>query len=218
MQARPDLTQELKTINGSVKKMTEQVKSDIGRAVQSICDRDGALARKVIDQGDIVDDMEDAINEACFQFLATQAPVAGDLRYTVSVMKMIRDLERIGDHCEDLAKYTIRLEKIEYDEELVDLPRMADMAAQMVSHATEAFLQKNLRLARKVWKSDEEVDELYRRIFEDQMQQAKQPGKTELCVSFAFIGTHVESIAHYATNICEEAVFVLEGELEMESV
>ena len=99
-------------------------------------------------------------------FLATQSPVGSDLRYCISVMKMIRDLERIGDHCEDLAKYTMRLKNADYGQELVNIPRMADLSAKMVSNAIQSFLTRDLRMARKVWKADEEMDEMFRTVYD----------------------------------------------------
>lgn len=215
MAPRPKMDKTLTAINEKILLMTKNVREDIISAVESLKERDGEKARKIIDSGDRIDDLEDEINEDCFLFLATQAPIAGDLRYGVSVMKLIRDLERIGDHCEDLAKYTLRLEKEEYEQELVDISRMAESASLMVNNAIESFLNRDLRLARKVWKADEEVDELFRTVFDRQMKLAKTTGKPEICISYAFIAAHLERIADYATNICEEAVFVLEGEYNM---
>jgi phosphate transport system protein len=83
--------------------------------------------------------------------MARQQPVAGDLRMTISILQIIRDLERIGDHCEDIAKYTLRFENKKFIKELVDIPRMAELAARMVNDSIDAFINKNLRLARKVW-------------------------------------------------------------------
>ena len=216
MTPRPKMDDELQKINNKVTEMSKHIQEDIVKAVNSVKEKDSTLAREVIDGGDIIDDMEDEINADCFRFLATQAPIAGDLRYCISVMKMIRDLERMGDHCEDLAKYTIRLEKEEYMQEIIDLPRMAELAAHMVNNAIAAFLNRDLRLARKVWKADEDVDELFRTIYNEQMTFAEEKGHAEIYISFAFIAAHLERIADYATNICEEAVFCMEGIYEME--
>lgn len=215
MAPRPTMDIELKEINNKVEEMAEHIQEDIVRAVDSVKEKNSALARDIIDHGDEVDDMEDEINGMCFTFLATQAPIASDLRYCVSVMKMVRDLERMGDHCEDLSKYTLRLENEDYMQELVDIPRMAELASHMVNNAIAAFLNRDLRLARKVWKADEEVDELFRTIYDQQMKLAKEKGHAETCISFAFIAAHLERIADYATNVCEEAVFFLEGEYNM---
>lgn len=216
MAPRPKMDTELKDINNRVEEMAHHIREDIVRAVDSVKEKNTALARDIIDHGDEVDDMEDDINEACFTFLATQAPIAGDLRYCVSVMKMVRDLERMGDHCEDISKYALRLENEDYEQEMIDIPRMAEMASQMVNNAITAFLERDLRLARKVWKADEEVDELFRTIYDEEMTLARKGSRAEICISFAFIAAHIERIADYATNICEEAVFFMEGEYQME--
>ncbi|MDD4121827.1 MAG: phosphate signaling complex protein PhoU, partial [Eubacteriales bacterium] len=142
---------------------------------------------------------------------------AGDLRKLVSIMQMIRDLERIGDHCEDIAKYTLRFENEEYMKELIDIPRMADMASKMVKNAIDSFVNRDLRLARRVWKADEEVDELFRNIYDELMGIVdRDPMKANQSVMFLFIASHLERIADYATNICEETVFAIEGGYDME--
>ena len=94
---------------------------------------------------------------------------------------------------------------------------MADMAARMVKNSIRAFLGRDLKLARKVWKADEEVDELYRDVYEEQLDIAvADNANTRLSIMFAFVAAHLERIADYATNICEETVFSLEGAYEME--
>ncbi len=212
MAARPKMDRELVEINDKVTEMTEKVEEAIVNSIKAIKDKDMPLARAIIDGDEIIDDMDDEINEMCYLFLATQQPLAGDLRYCISIMKMVTDLERIGDHCEDLAKYAIRMEHEEFDQELIDLPRMADMAAGMVQNAIQAFLKRDLKLARKVWKMDEEVDELFRNIYDEQLDIAVADSvNTRLCIMFAFVAAHLERIADYATNICEETVFSLEG-------
>ena len=217
MAPRPKMDQELVEINDLVTKMTQQIEGAIVDSIKSIKEKDMELARKIIDNDEAIDDMDDEINEKCYLFLATQSPLAGDLRYCISIMKMVTDLERIGDHCEDLAKYAIRMEHEEYYKELIDLPRMAEMAASMVKNAIRAFLDRDLRLARKVWKADEEVDELFRTIYEEQLNIAASDVKnTRLSIMFAFVAAHLERIADYATNICEETVFSLEGDYHME--
>lgn len=217
MVPRVRMLQEMESINEKIITMTAQVEQDILMAVKALVDRDTDLARQIIDNGDVVDDLEEDIQRECFNFLATQSPVGSDLRYCISVMKMIRDLERIGDHCEDLAKYTMRLKNADYGQELVNIPRMAELSAKMVSNAIQSFLSRDLRMARKVWKADEEIDEMFRTVYDAQIQLATQKqGNTEVYIMFAFIAAHLERIADYATNICEETVFSIEGEIAME--
>jgi phosphate transport system protein len=197
--------------------MTGLVEETIRNAIKSLVEKDSELARNLIANDEEIDDLEDVIKDKCLKFLATQQPLAGDLRYMISVMQMVRDLERIGDHCEDIAKYTLRFENETYMKELIDIPRMAEMATKMVKNAIDSFVHKDLRLARKVWKADEEVDELFRNIYDELMGIINQePLKANQSAMFLFIAAHLERIADYATNICEETVFAMEGSYEME--
>ncbi len=217
MVARPQMDHDMSIITNDLLQMTNLVEETIRQAIKSLTERDSELARELISNDERIDDLEDEIKDKCLKFLATQQPLAGDLRYMISVMQMVRDLERIGDHCEDIAKYTLRFENEEYMKELIDIPRMADMAAKMVKNAIDAFVNKDLRLARKVWKADEEVDELFRNIYDELMSYVDQDAsKANQSVMFLFIAAHLERIADYATNICEETVFAMEGSYEME--
>ena len=217
MAPRSTMDAELKNIGNEVLKMGEIVETSIVDSIKSLKDKDGELARKIIEADEVIDDLQDNINDMCYKFLATQQPVAGDLRYIISIMKIINDLERVGDHCEDIAKYTLRLEGEEYMKDLIDIPRMADKASRMVKNAIDAYVHRDLRLARKVWKADEEVDEMFRDLYEELIGYAEQKeGKERQSIMFLFIVAHLERIADYATNICEETVFVLEGTYNME--
>ena len=217
MAARPQMDHELSVITNDLLDMTNLIEETIRGVIKSLVEKDSDLARELIRNDEEIDDLEDEIKDKCLKFLATQQPLAGDLRYMISIMQMVRDLERIGDHCEDIAKYTLRLENEEYIKELIDIPRMADMAARMVKNAIDAFVNKDLRLARKVWKADEEVDELFRNIYDELMGFVSQDSaKASQSVQFLFIAAHLERIADYATNICEETVFAMEGNYDME--
>jgi len=215
--ARPTFDKELQIISEKVTLMSEFVENAIMESIKALKSKDLVLANKVIDDGDAVDDMEDEIKDICFKFLATQAPLAGDLRYVISIMKIVRDIERIGDHCEDISKYAIRFAGEDFVKELIDIPRMADMSSRMVKNSIDSFIHRDLRLARRVWKKDEEVDELFRNLYDELLGLAAEDSKkTRQCIMLLFIAAHLERIADYATNICEEAVFVQEGDYRME--
>ncbi|MDR0356856.1 MAG: phosphate signaling complex protein PhoU, partial [Clostridiales Family XIII bacterium] len=218
MSARPVLDSELNAIADAVIEMGVLVENAINDSIKSLKERDSNLAMSIIDGDEIIDDTEDAISDMCLKFFATQQPLAGDLRCVISIMNIIRDLERIGDHCEDIAKYTLRFENEEYIKDLVDIPRMSCMAARMVRNAIDSHVNRDLRLARKVWKADEEIDEMFRDIYDELLVIAENDRtKTKQSVMFLFIAAHLERIADYATNICEETVFVMEGNYEMEN-
>ena len=217
MAARPALEAELREIGESVTEMGLLIEKTISDAIMTFRDRDSEAACSLIAGDEYIDDMEDELNAKCLRFLATQQPLASDLRYVISIMKVIRDLERIGDHCEDIAKYTLRFENEVLFKELIDIPRMADMSSRMVKNAIDAFVHRDLRLARRVWKADEEVDEIFRNLHDELLEFAeKDVGNAKQCIMLLFIAAHLERIADYATNICEETVFVLEGAIEME--
>ncbi|HWQ77341.1 MAG TPA: phosphate signaling complex protein PhoU [Anaerovoracaceae bacterium] len=217
MSARPQMDHDMSIITNDLLNLTSLVEETIRNAIKSLVERDSELARTLIANDEEIDDLEDVIKDKCLKFLATQQPLAGDLRYMISVMQMVRDLERIGDHCEDIAKYTLRFENEAYMKELIDIPRMAEMATRMVKNAIDSFVHKDLRLARKVWKADEEVDELFRNIYDELMEIINQDAaKANQSAMFLFIAAHLERIADYATNICEETVFAMEGNYEME--
>ena len=215
--ARPVLESEMKQIGDSVVQMGELIELSISGAIKSFREKDSNAARAIIADGERIDDMEDEINTSCFEFLATQQPLAGDLRHMISIMKVVRDLERIGDHCEDIAKYTMRFENETLFKEVIDIPRMADISSRMVKNAIDAFVHRDLRLARRVWKADEDVDEIFRDLFDELIDIAdKEPQHAKQCIMLLFIAAHLERIADYATNICEETVFVIEGTMNME--
>lgn len=217
MTARPQMDHEMSIIAEDLLNMTALVEETILAAIRSLKEKDSKLARAIIDGDEKIDDLESMIADKTLKFLATQQPLAGDLRRCISILQLIRDLERIGDHCEDIAKYTLRLENQEYIKELVDIPRMADMAAKMVKNAIDAFVNRDLRLARKVWIFDEEVDELFRNIYDELMDMVgSDQQRNKQSVMFLFIASHLERIADYATNICEETVFAIEGIVDME--
>ena len=217
MTGRIQMDQEMLTIVKELLEMGALVENAIRLAIKSLQAQDSELARKIIGDDENIDMLEDSIRDKCVKFMARQQPVAGDLRMTISILQMIRDLERIGDHCEDIAKYTLRFENKKFIKELVDIPRMAELAARMVNDSIDAFINKDLRLARKVWKSDEEVDEIYRDL-NDELINMTGEGKeiAKQSVMFIFIAAHFERIADYATNICEETVFAIEGTYSME--
>ncbi len=216
MAARP-MDHDMGIITEELLTMTRLVEETILDAIKSLKEKDSELALRIIDNDENIDILEDEIKDKCLKFLATQQPLAGDLRNLISIMQMVRDLERIGDHCEDIAKYTLRFKDEEYMKELIDIPRMADMSAKMVKNSIDSFVNRDLRLARRVWKADEEVDELFRNIYDELIGIVDcEPKKANQSVMFLFIASHLERIADYATNICEETVFAIEGGYDME--
>ncbi|MEG2298709.1 MAG: phosphate signaling complex protein PhoU [Anaerovoracaceae bacterium] len=204
MAARPVLDKKVAKLKIQIKEMSDLVNVSINQATTALINGDRTLARKVLADGDRIDDMEESITKECFHLLSTQAPIASDLRYCMAVMRMIRDLERIGDHSENLAKYTMKFESTKFVSETKELVTMSKMASKMVETATEAFIERDVALAMSVWRSDERVDDLYRDFFLKKIDES------------TLIATHLERIADYATNICEDIMFYMDGKLNFD--
>lgn len=214
---RPQLHHEIESIHNELLLMGSLVEEAIINAINSLKTKDVALAKKVIEDDSKIDEMEDLIEDKCIKFIARQSPLAGDLRNVLSILKMITDLERIGDHCEDIAKYTLKLADEKYIKELISIPQMADLASKMVKSAIDAFVKHDPDLARKVWKMDREIDEIFRYVYEELLDiMERDQSKSRQSVTFLFIAAHIERIADYATNICEKTVFSAEGNYQMD--
>lgn len=214
---RPQLYHELEHIHNELLKMGSLVEEAIVQAIQSLKNKDIELAKKVIEADEIINEMETSIEDKCIKFIARQHPLAGDLRQIMVISKMITDLERIGDHCEQIAKYTIKLKDQRYVKELIDIPKIADLASKMVTKALDAFVKKDADMARAVWKMDDEIDNMYKAIYNELLEiMAEDRSKVFQCTVFLFITAHVERIADYATNVCEKTVYLTEGVYQME--
>lgn len=214
---RPQLYHELENIHNELLKMGSIVEEAILYSIQSLKNKDIELAQKVIESDYKINDMEELIEDKCMKFIARQHPLAGDLRQIMIISKMITDLERIGDHCERIAKYTIKLKDQKYVKELIDIPKIADLASKMVTRALDAFVKKDADFARAVWKMDDEIDTMYKAIYNELLEiMAEDKSKIFQCTTFLFITAHLERIADYATNICEKTVYTIEGGYHMD--
>ncbi len=214
--ARIHLTSELKKLHNDLLKMGSMVEEAILDAIKSLKNQDVLLAQKVIDGDKVINTLEEDIEDKCIKLIATQQPMAIDLREICSILRLIVDLERMADHAADIAKTTIRLANEEYVKPLVRIPRMADLAAEMVKHSLDAFVKKDVELAKKTWILDNEIDTLYKAVYSELIlimleNQDKIPQSTY----FLFICKHIERIADYAKNVCEKVVYIQTGDYWM---
>jgi phosphate transport system protein len=219
MAKKTKLTEEQELTTAQLVEMAGMAQAAILDSVASVKTMDTDLAQRVIDTDDEIDEKELLINDMCLKILATQSPLAGDLRYTISLMHVARDLERIGDHCENIAEYALHFDKAIKIKELIDIPRMAVLASDMVKNAIDSFVHRDVRLARKVYRGDSDVDSLYHTIYEELITMAEKEQDRERVrqmLGLIYIARYLERVADYATNICEETMFVLEGSYEME--
>ncbi|KXG75954.1 phosphate signaling complex protein PhoU [Thermotalea metallivorans] len=213
---RLHLSNELGKLHDDLLKMGRMVEEAILDAIQSLKNQDVVLAQKVIDGDKAINRMEEDIEDKCIKLIATQQPMAIDLREICSILRLIVDLERMADHAADIAKTTIRLSNEKYVKPLIHIPRMADLAAEMVAQSLDAFVKKDVDLAKKTWALDKEIDSIYKGVYNELiMIMIDDQEKIAQSTYFLFICKHLERIADYAKNVCEKVVYIQTGDYWM---
>lgn len=210
------LDQRLEHLKGELLKMSGTVEQSIAEAVRSLVDRDNTLSQKVIEGGDDVDDWEVRIEEECLRLLAMQQPVAGDLRLIATTMKINYDLERINDQAVNIAQRALVLNELPMLKPLIDIPRMADLTRQMVKDALDAFVNRDVGLANKVRKIDDLVDGLRDQIFRElltYLHDQPEPTMIDRAIQLILVSRHLERIGDHASNIAENAVYLVQGRI-----
>jgi phosphate transport system protein len=190
------------------------VEEAIAKAISALINRDRNLANSVIEADSEIDRMEVDVEEECLKILALYQPVAADLRFVVAVLKINNDLERMGDLAKNIAKRVVFLAGCEPFDLPIDYRPMAGRVKSMVKESLDALVNADTSLAQKVRESDDDVD-LQRRTFERQIEQriAKDPDNTEGLVRLSSVARHLERIADMATNIAEDVIYMVEGEI-----
>lgn len=210
---RQSYDQELEGLRAELLRMGEMVSKAIEDAVQSLAKQDEELAKKVIAGDDIIDQLEMDIEDKCMVLIARQQPMARDLRIIGTGLKITTDLERMGDHAFDIAKVTLRLANQPLIKPLVDIPRMARMAQQMLSESLEAYMKLDIALAEKVCIADTEVDNLNQQVFRELLTYMMEDQRTiGQATQLIFVGRYLERIADHATNIAEWVIYLATGQ------
>ena len=203
---------ELRQLKDELLRMASLTEAAIGQAVQALVSRDAELARQVILHDEAINMAEIQLDEQCMRLLALQHPEASDLRFITMAFKINSDLERMGDLAVNIAERTLDLLRLPVLKPLIDLPRLAALAQAMVRDCLDAFVRRDVRLARSVCERDTEVDQLNDQIFRELLTYMLQDAHAiERAVGLILIGRHLERIADHATNIAEDVVYVVEG-------
>jgi len=192
--------------------MAALVEVQIAQAVKALEERNTALCEEVIQNDKPVNDLEMEIDHQCIQLLATQQPIARDLRFIAAAMKINADVERMGDIAVNIARRTRRLIILPLLKPLIDIPRMALLAQSMVKRSLDAFVRGDEHLAREVCQQDDQIDHIQDQIFRELLTyMMEQPRSVPQALQLIFISRHIERIADHATNIAESVVYFLEG-------
>jgi phosphate transport system protein len=191
------------------------VESAIERGVQALKDRDVELARQIIADDLKINRKRYDIEEKCLELIATQQPLAGDLRTIVSVLYIIVDLERMGDHAEGIAKIAVMLADEPPLKPYIDIPRMAEISTRMLAGSLEAFKNRDADRARSVCDEDDEVDGLYDQVYRELLTFMLQDPRTiQRATYLIWVAHNLERIADRVTNLCERVVYLVEGKVE----
>jgi len=195
-------------------KMGSIVEQAIRRSIRCLVTKNIDEAWVIIEEDDIVDDLEKKIERDSLLLLLKQQPVAKDLRSISAALKMITDMERIGDQAADIAHIvTILSEKGEYIKKLEHIPMMADMAIDMVAKSVKSYVDLDIKLAREVISKDDEVDDLFELIKREFIELIKKDANNgDQAIYFMMIAKYLERIGDHAVNICEWVIFYLTGE------
>jgi phosphate transport system protein len=209
--ARP-FDEELKTIGGKLMKMACLAEESIVLAVKSLKDREEKLAKDVLKKEEAINLLDIEIDELCLKLLARRQPMAIDLRFITSAMKITSELERIGDQAVNIAERSLELLKLPLLKPLIDIPRMADLAQNMVKDSINAFVNRDGKLAINVCEGDDQVDKLNDQIFRELLTYMMQdPTTIRRAVDLILVGRHLERIADHATNIGEDVYYLAKG-------
>lgn len=205
--------QELQKLQVSLLKMSSMVEDALKNSIKALKAQSAELAQKVIDNDDEIDDMEYLVEDMCIKLIALQSPLAKDLRVIATALKIITDLERIGDYAVDIAKITTKLANEVYIKELIDIPRMAEITINMVKGSIDAYVNLDISEARKVAELDDEVDGLYKQTFRELMFiMMEDPKKINQAAYFLLISRYLERIGDHVTNICERIIHTVTSE------
>jgi phosphate transport system protein len=190
------------------------VEDQIRRAMRALTDRDDVLAKNVIDRDREVNTYDVEVDEKCVELLALHQPTAIDLRFITTAMKIVTDLERIGDQAVNIAQRALELNLEPQLKPYIDLPRMADQAQRMVKDSLDAFVARDTELARRVCADDAPVDALNHQIFRELLTFMMEDPKTiPRAIRLILIARFLERVADHATNIAEMVIYLVDSKL-----
>jgi phosphate transport system protein len=212
MSIRTRYEKELKGVFDNLVLMCRHNETAIEKCVKALVERDFALAAEVYEDEKQIDRMERIIEQACLKILMMEHPVATDFREVSAALKMITDLERIGDQARDIAEIATQFGDEEYIKKLEHIPQMAEIVIQMVKDGVHAYINRDLALARSLDRTDDKVDDLFNVVMSDLTALIKKnPDNAEQAIKFMMITKYLERIGDHAVNIGEWVEYAITG-------
>jgi phosphate transport system protein len=205
----------LKDLEGELQQMAVMVGSAVRESMDALKNRDLETSKRIVHNDIQVNRKRFEIEEKCIRLIATQQPMAVDLRILAAIINVITDLERIGDHAEGTAKISIAIGEAPLVKPLVDLPKMTEKAVSMLERCMKAFLDRDIETARKICNEDDEVDAYYDQIYNDLVLLMIEHPKLIKDATYLIWAAHnIERTADRVTNIAERVVYMVTGKME----
>jgi phosphate transport system protein len=203
---------ELAHLRTAVLEMGGLVEDQIAQAIRALTERDRALARSVIERDHTVNRLDVEIDDHCIRLLALRQPAARDLRLITTALKITTDLERIGDSAGHIAERALELIDEPLIKPYIDIPRMADLARDMVHKSLDAFVREDVDLALAVCNADDAIDKLHAQLFRELLSfMVEDPHKISGAMRVLFVSKSLERVGDHATNIAEMVIFMVKG-------
>lgn len=204
--------EELQNLKESILKMGGIVEDMISRSMKALIERDSHIAEAVIHRDPEANKMEIAIDERCLRLLALHQPAASDLRFIAMGLRASKDMERMGDLAVNIAEQSLELNKAPQLKPYKDLPLMGEKSRDMVKGALDAFVKKDVALAKSICEMDDVIDDLNDKVFDELVEMMeKESDSVERATRLILVARHLERIADHATNIAEEVIFMVQG-------
>jgi phosphate transport system protein len=206
------LDYELNFLKEKLLKMASLTEESIAKSIKSLVKRDSTFAQEVIEEDTKIDLLEVEINNLALKLLALKQPMASDLRFITSAMKIASHLERIGDQAVNIAERSLELITQPLLKPLIDIPRMAELAQEMVKNSIGFLINNDVSLAEELWKTENIIDDLNNQIFRELVTYMIEDPKTiKRAIELILVGRNLERISDLSTNIIEEVVYIVNG-------
>jgi phosphate transport system protein len=215
MEIRTDFNKRLREIQDDILIMGSMVEKAITTSIKALKDRDIDLAQQLINDDSFINHKRFEMEEKCIRLIATQQPLAGDLRTIISVLNILTELERIGDYAAGIAKIVLMIGCEEHLKPLIDIPRMADKTVIMLQRSLDAFIKHDAAAAKAVIAEDDNVDNLYDQVFRELLTfMIEDPKTITRATRLVWVAHNLERSADRVTNICERIIYIVTGKME----
>ncbi len=215
MEIRTAFHKKLRQIQGEILAMGNMVEKAIEQSIEALKNRNLDMANRIITDDRNINRKRYEIEERCIQLIATQQPMASDLRNIICILNIITELERIGDYAEGIAKIVLMIGDEPPLKPLIDIPRMAEKTVDMLHRSLDALGNHNAEAARQIATEDNEVDDLYDQVFRELLSfMIEDPKTITRATRLIWVAHNLERSADRVTNICERVVFFVTGKME----